>query len=188
MRARRLPPVVRKALAPDAPKCYRHCDRAIHPRRFRSALPGLWQVYACPGGAVSVVSYFEISKRDPTPDVGRTLRGLSAPETLVRPHDLRSARRHGPELGRAAERWLALAPPGTEVRGTYWRLYPFEDRRGIARRLFACFRHLRRGVVFFTDVATAERPRCPKCRSSRSAAPAAWRKLRSPERPALRGT
>jgi len=161
---RRLPTSVIAALRTSAPRCYRHCDRPIRARVLRTSLPGLWQIYACPGGALSVVSFFELSRRDPTPEVGRALRGMARPSGLVRAHDLRSARRHGPELGPRAERALARVPRGLEVRGTYWRLYPFRDARGVDRRPFACFRHPRRGPVFFIDLAGAERPACPECR------------------------
>ena len=167
---RRFPPLLRRALRPSEARCYRHCRRPLRPRALRSALPGIWQVYACPGGAVSVVTYFELSNRDPTPQVRAYLRRFTVPASLVRGWDLRSARRHGPELGRPAERFLARSRPGAEIRGTYWRVYPFKDPRGIERRLFACTRHATPEIVFFSAPATSERPRCPRCPPSRRAA------------------
>lgn len=161
---RALPVALRTALKPSSPRCYRHCARPIRPRAVAVKLPGTLRVYACPGGAVSVVSYFELSARDPTPVLARTLRQLTRPSRLVRAHDLRTATRRGPELGRRAERLLARADPVVRVRGAYWRLYPFRDRDGSDRRLFACFRHRGPAVIFFAAAASSESPPCPRCR------------------------
>ena len=160
---RTLPGVLRTALQPSAPHCYRHCDRPVRARALAVGLPGVFQAYACPGGAVSVVSYFELSDRDPTPELTRILRRLVRPARLVRARDLRTATRRGPELGRRAERLLARTDPAVRVRGAYWRLYPFKDRRGVERRLFSCFRHRDPPVVFFVAPANSECPPCPEC-------------------------
>jgi hypothetical protein len=161
--ARRVPPIVARALRPGHPHCYRHCEDPVTARKVRTELPGTLEVYACPGGVVSVTVYTEWSDRDPTRLVARELRRRSVPTTLVRSHDLRTASRHGPELGRAAERLLARARPPRPVRSVYWRLYPF--RRGTQElRLFACFRHGPGTAVWFvapTPVGTAA---CPECR------------------------
>jgi len=168
-RAIRPPLAVRTALAWNKGQCYRHCDRPIRVRRIPSRLPGTWLVRACPSGVVSVTTYTEWTRRDPTESVRKTLRRWTSPATLVRWHDLRIATRHGPELGRAAERALAAARPTRGVRVVYWRVYPFRARDGTERRLFVCFRKRHRSPVFFAASPAASTWGCPQCASRRSA-------------------
>jgi hypothetical protein len=177
-RAPALPPVVRSALASAAGSCYRHCDRPVRARDFPSPLPGRWTVRACPSGVVSVTSYAEWTRRDPTSDVRRLLRRRTWPPTLVRARDLRLATRHGPELGRAAERRLAKTVPPRGVRVVYWRVYPFRGSDGIDRRLFVCFRRTHRGPVFFAASPTADERVCPECARRRSTRPGSARTAR----------
>ncbi len=158
-----LPPAVRKALEPAAPRCYRHCTAPAGARRIRSTLPGTVTVYACPGGAVSVTTYAEWSRRDPSSAFLRSLAGRTLPRSLVRAVDLRGATRHGPELGLAAERALRRAASPRSVRVVYWRVYPSKDPDGTERRLFVCYRHGRAEPVFFRAPTEADRPPCPRC-------------------------
>lgn len=162
-RPRAIPRAVRVALRPRAPRCYRHCHRPVRGFTLPSRLPGFWQMYACPGGAVSVTSYVERTTGDPTRDVQEFLRGRTVPSTLVTRHDLRLATRHGPELGTVAERALARMRSPNTIRAVYWRLYPFRGKDGVARRLFVCRRHGPSGPVFFVDSADAPRGDCPVC-------------------------
>jgi len=158
-----LPAVLRAALASPGGKCYRHCDGPIRIRRFSSALPGTWQVRACPSGVVSVTIYTEWTRRDPTAAVKKTLRRWTVPPSLVRSWDLRIATRHGPELGRAAARTLAAAKPPRGVRVVYWRVYPFRGRDRTERRLYVCFRRTHPTPVFFASPPTATSSNCPEC-------------------------
>ncbi len=158
-----LAPVLRSALASRGGKCYRHCDRPIETRGVASPLPGLWQVHACPSGVVSVTSYAERTRRDPTKAVRTVLRAWSVPPRLVRSWDLRLATRHGPELGRAAERFLGSTGPRRGVRVVYWRVYPTRGRDGIERRLFVCFRRRHKTPVFFVAPSTSRAAACPVC-------------------------
>ena len=159
-----LPSVLRAAVAAPGGKCYRHCDRPIRLRRVPSRLPGEWLVRACPSGVVSVTAYVEWSGRDPTRSVETTLRRWTSPPSLLRKWDLRLATRHGPELGRAAERFLAAAPRSRRsVKVVYWRLYPFRARDGTERRLFVCFRKSHRTPVFFAASPTSNEWSCPRC-------------------------
>ncbi|MGA8276094.1 MAG: hypothetical protein WB852_07375 [Thermoplasmata archaeon] len=159
-----VPPLLRRALRPTSPHCYRHCDRPLRGRTASIRAPGWLCVYACPGGAVSVVTYTEWAAADPTPTLMRFARGHTSPPSLVRRWDLRLARRHGPELGLAAERFLARAQPPHPVWTVYWRLYPFKRKDGSVHRLFACFRHGRGSVRFFVAPGDARSPPCPLCR------------------------
>ena len=118
---------------------------------------------ACPSGVVSVTSYAEWTRRDPTLSVRAQLRRWTVPATLVRRWDLRLATRRGPELGRAAERFLAAHSPKRGVRVVYWRVYPFRGRDGKERRLFVCARTDHRSPVFFTALSTDPAPICPLC-------------------------
>ncbi len=162
-----VPPVVARALRPAHPKCYRHCERETLPHTVRTALPGELRVFACPGGVVSVASYTEWSDRDPQSRLLRELRRRALPPSLVRRWDLRAASRHGPELGRTAERFLERARPVRPIRVVYWRVYPFEVRK-VQHRLFACFRHGTGSVVFYAAPFDAAPGECPRCRTGSS--------------------
>ena len=158
-----IPRAVRAALRPDAPRCYRHCRQPVRGFALPSRLPGFWRVYACPRGAVSLTAYVERTARDPTREVREYLRQRAVPPALVTRHDLRLATRHGPELGRAAERILTRALPPRTLRVVYWRLYPFRGRDGVERRLFVCRRHGAARPVFFVDSTHVSQARCPVC-------------------------
>jgi len=163
-----LSPTLSRALESPGGKCYRHCEKPIGTRSISSRLPGSWQVRACPSGVVSVTSYAEWTRRDPTPTVRAALRRWTFPASLVRSRDLRIATRRGPELGRAAERELAAAKPRRGVRIVYWRLYPFRARDGTERRLFVCFRRVHASPVFFAASPTGKTWRCPVCAGHRA--------------------
>jgi len=163
-----LPPTLRAALESRGGKCYRHCDRPVRSRRFSSRLPGTWHVRACPSGIVSVTTYAEWTRRDPTRTARRAFRRWTVPPSLVRLRVLRIATRHGPELGRAAERELAATRPPRGVRVVYWRLYPFRARDGTERRLFACFRRTHPSPVFFASSPAAKTWGCPVCARRRA--------------------
>ena len=171
MSTRPLPRTLQAALAAPGGRCYRHCERPIRTRRFPSPLPGTWQVRACPAGVVSVAVYTEWARRDPSPDVLRLLRDHTVPQSLVHPRDLRLATRHGPELGTAAERFLARARPRRAIRVVYWRVYPFRGRDGTERRLFVCLRARHRGPVFFAAPSSATAAHCPACAALRRPTP-----------------
>lgn len=170
-RSRALPPRIRSALRPASARCYRHCKKPVSAWTLATSLPGLWQVYACPGGAVSVTSYAHWSPVDPTPAVRAYLRRHTWPGSLVTLRDLRVATRHGPELGRSVERFLARGRPRRAVRVVYWRVYPFRARNGSEQRLFVCQRHGRSRPVFFPSLATSDRWDCPVCTGRVSAPP-----------------
>lgn len=163
-----VPPALRLALRPDAPHCYRHCRGAVRAHTLSSPFPGYWQVYACPGGVVSLTSYVELTRRNLSPNVLRFLRARTHPASLVRNHDLRTASRHGPELGRAAERLMARRRPSRPLRVVYWRVYPFRGRDGSEQRLFVCFRHGRSQPVFYPYPAASLRGDCPVCAAAAS--------------------
>ncbi len=168
-RAGAVPPALRAALASPGGTCYRHCDGAIRTVVLASPFPGRWSVRACPAGVVSVTSYTEWTRRDPTPRVQGLLRRWTRPASLVRRFDLRLATRHGPELGPVAERRLAASRPARGLRTVYWRVYPFRGRDGLERRLFLCRRRAHRGPVFYAarvDLSAV----CPVC-GGRSPAP-----------------
>ena len=162
-RAGSLPPVLRATLRSPGGKCYRHCDRPIREFHLTSGLAGVWTVRACPGGVVSVTYYAEWTGRDPTRDVRRALERCTFPKRLVRSWDLRLATREGPELGRAAERFLAAHPPRRGVRAVYWRVYPFKAKDGTERRLLVCRRRAHAHPVFFAADPAARRWGCPVC-------------------------
>ncbi|MGP8072064.1 MAG: hypothetical protein ACLPZM_02915 [Thermoplasmata archaeon] len=162
MRAGTVPPWLRRALRPS-PHCYGHCDRPLRGRTAALPAPGWLAIYACPGGAVSVVTYTHWANPDPTPVLSSFARRHTTPPSPVRRWDFRTARRHGPELGLAVERRLARARRPPQVRTVYWRVYPTRAKDGSEERLFACFRHGRGSVEFFRAPGDAQSPRCPRC-------------------------
>jgi hypothetical protein len=161
-----LPPVLRRALDSPGGTCYRHCGRPTRARRIPSRHPGVWTVRACPSGVVSVTSYAEWTRRDPTASVRSVLRRGTVPASRVRTWDLRLATRRGPELGPAAERLLAATRPARGVRVVYWRVYPSTTRDGTEQRLFVCFRRSHPAPVFFVAAATLGTRACPVCHPS----------------------
>jgi hypothetical protein len=163
MPVRGVSPVLRSALRPRTARCYRHCQRPVRVKSFSTSLPGYWQLCVCPGGAVSVTSYVERSDRDPTKLVWRFLQQQTLPTRLVKRRDLRSASRHGPELGRPAERFLARTGLPRALRVVYWRVYPFRGRDGAERRLFVCQRHGDSRPIFYADLTAETSGRCPVC-------------------------
>ncbi len=172
-----VPLALARALRPPPGKCYHHCGRLVRATSIASPLPGRWQVYACPSGVVSVTSYVEWTRRDPSAAARAFLARRTIPATAVRARDLRLATRHGPELGRPVEQILRAAER-RPMRVVYWRLYPFKARDGTERRLFVCLRRRHTGPVFFPASPTDGRARCPVCaagrkRRARSQRPAA---------------
>ena len=169
-RGRPLPRGLVVALRPASAKCYRHCGLPVRAHRLTSVLPGLLEVYTCPAGVVSLTSYAEWSRSDPTARLSAYLKSHTVPAALLKRRDLRGATRHGPELGRVAERLLARSRPRRPVRVVYWRVYPFRGRDGAERRLFACLRHGARAPVFFASPSTGTVKDCPTCaRAKRTA-------------------
>jgi hypothetical protein len=162
-RAGAVPAPILRALASPGGRCFRHCDRPIRTLSPRSSLPGTWTVRACPSGVVAVTSYAEWGRRDPAAVVRAVLRRWARPATLVRSWDLRVASRHGPELGRAAERLLARARPRRHVHVVYWRVYPTRSRDGSLRRLFVCVRRTHGTPVFFVADPEKGPATCPEC-------------------------
>lgn len=162
-RAGAVPRILAAALEVPEGRCYRHCQEPVRARRVRSSLPGVWYVRVCPGGVVSVTSYAEWTDRDPSRAVARVLRRRSRPPGLVRSWDLRLATRRGPELGRAAERFLAKRTARRGVRVVYWRVYPSRARDGTERRLFACFRKGHAAPIFFRADPAKSGWACPAC-------------------------
>jgi hypothetical protein len=157
-----LPAPLRRALASPGGRCYRHCAGPVRSVTLASDLPGLWIARACPAGVVSVTTYSERTSADPTPRVRAHLRRWAVPASVVRRSDLRLATRHGPELGRSAERRMAAARPPQAIRTVYWRLYPYRGKDGRERRLFLCARRTHAGPVFYVAPTDAE-PSCPIC-------------------------
>ncbi|MGA9839312.1 MAG: hypothetical protein WBF81_03480 [Thermoplasmata archaeon] len=158
-----IPPVLRDALESAGGNCYRHCTRPVRSRQVTSLLPGVWRIRACPTGVVSVTSYAEWTGRNPTRAVGAALRRWTFPPSMVRSRDLRLATRHGPELGRPAERFLAPVRPARGIRVVYWRVYPFRARDGSEQRLFVCFRRTHSGPVFYAGPTSGGNRGCPIC-------------------------
>jgi hypothetical protein len=143
-------------------KCLYHCSGRTRPRAIGQSPESTGWVYACPGGTVSTVAFLGGTRRPSPARVLRYLQSRTVGSERVRPQDLRAATRHGPELGRAAERWVRGFRGGAPIRLLYWRRYP--RRRG--RRysyLYACFRHGSGEVRFYPAPGERKTPPCPFC-------------------------
>lgn len=142
--------------------CLHHCRGRTRPREIRTPGGTLGWVYTCPEGTVSTVAFLGRSRAPAPTRIRRYLQvRLHAPER-VKPRDLRSATRHGAELGRAAERWVNGPGAGEPIRLLYWRRYP----RKIGRRyayLYACWNHGAGEVRFYPAPSSRVRPPCPFC-------------------------
>ncbi len=105
MRAGTVPPWLRRALRPS-PHCYGHCDRPLRGRTAALPAPGWLAIYACPGGAVSVVTYTHWANPDPT-TVPAVRRGAQA-HGLLAPRHADRTRPHRPAALRAREPYFDL--------------------------------------------------------------------------------
>jgi len=144
--------------------CLYHCSSRTRPHSIATASGPIGWVYTCPGGAVSTVAFLGGPRR---PSPARTQRYLQSrmDAERVKPRDLRAATRQGPELGKAAERWVAGPGAGAPIHLLYWRRYP----RKVGRRysfLYACFQHGAGEVRFYAAPKSARPPECPFCRAA----------------------
>lgn len=157
--------------------CLYHCTKRTRPRPIGSARVSIGWVYACPGGAVSTVTFVGGARRPSPTRIRRYLRDRTERSEHVRLWDLRSATRHGPELGRVAERWVGGLGKQAPIYLLYWRRYP----RKVGRRysfLYACFHHGAGEVRFFAAPKSSRQPACPFCRRTNPAP----RRVRRPKR------
>lgn len=173
-------PLVR-ALRASEGRCYRHCDQGVRARTAATPLPGVFQVLACPSGVVSVAMYSEWSRRDASRSVAAFLRTRTRPASLVRATDLRLATRHGPELGPRAERLLERDPRRRPVRVVYWRVYPFQDAKGVDQRLFVCHRRAHTSPLFYAAPSEGGERACPGC-AARAPRSSGARRRTAPQR------
>lgn len=142
--------------------CLYHCASKTRPHALANARRPVGWVYACPAGTVSTVVFLGGQRRPAPAVVRRYLQSRTRRPERVRLRDLRAATRHGPELGRRAERWIAGPGAGVPVRLLYWRRYP----RKVGRRysyLWACFRHGAGEARFFAAPSSPRGPDCPFC-------------------------
>jgi hypothetical protein len=151
----------RFVLAPSG-NCLYHCKEGTRPHAIANSRGTIGWVYTCPGGTVSTVAFLGGARRPAPEQVRRYLQSRTERTERVQARDLRSATRHGPELGAAAERWAAGAGNHAPIRLLYWRRYP---RKMGARYsfLYACFQHGPGEVRFYPATASRRARRCPFC-------------------------
>jgi hypothetical protein len=140
--------------------CLYHCAGRTRPRPISNGRGTLGWVYVCPGGTVSTVAFLGIGRRPSPARIRRYLQSRTKPPERVQLDDLRSATRHGPELGRAAERWAARPGAPGPLHLLYWRRYPRKRGRRYSY-LYACFRHGAGEVRFYVAPSSPEAPPCP---------------------------
>ncbi|MCI4347132.1 MAG: hypothetical protein L3J97_00745 [Thermoplasmata archaeon] len=144
--------------------CLYHCRSKTRPRALTNARGTVAWVYTCPGGTVSTVTFWGGARRPSPTVVQRYLQSRTERSERVHLRDLRAATRHGPELGPAAERWMAAPGAEAPIRLLYWRRYP----RKVGRKysyLYACFRHGAGDVRFYPAPSSRPARECPFCRA-----------------------
>ncbi len=145
--------VNRYLIVQDA-KCYRHCQNASKFVPLKSDRPGILGGYFCPGNYASRVVYFSL---DPDRDwFEKNLRNQVGER--VRTRDIRSATRHGWELGENAEVEIQRTPGG-KITQLYWTSYPANDEEKTSGA-FRCENCGRLFVKNFSDDSKV----CPDCR------------------------
>jgi hypothetical protein len=143
-------------------RCLYHCAGPTRPHAITNSRGAIGWVYTCPGDTVSTVAFLGGARRPSPARIRRYLQARTERTERVRARDLRSATRHGPELGAAAERWVAGPGGKVPIRLLYWRRYP----RKVGRRysfLYACFKHGPGEVRFFPATSSRRKSLCPFC-------------------------
>jgi hypothetical protein len=103
-------------------KCYRHCQEPAKFESLKIDRPGIVGGYFCPGNYSSRIVYFSL---EPDSEWFENFLKERADE-LVRSRDIRSATRHGWELGGNAENEIKkISNKG--LRQYYWTFYPASD-------------------------------------------------------------
>jgi hypothetical protein len=144
---------VQKYLIVSDAKCYRHCQNEAKFLPLSSDKPGILGGYFCPGNYASRVVYFSL---DPDQDWFENFLRKRVGDR-VRTRDIRSATRHGWELGGNAETEITKVS-SDGVKQLYWTAYPAneEEKNSGAFRCEKC------GSLFvksFTDGTKT----CPVC-------------------------
>jgi hypothetical protein len=142
--------------------CLYHCKGETRPHPIAGSHGPIAWVYTCPGGTVSTVAFVGGSRRPSPSRVQRYLQSRLARPERIRPRDLRAATRHGPEMGRAAQRWIGGPGAGQPIRLLYWRRYPKKMGRRYSY-LYACFRHGPGEVRFYPGQGSLHAGQCPFC-------------------------
>jgi hypothetical protein len=135
-------------------KCYRHCQEPAKFTPLKSDKPGIIGGYVCPGNYASRIVYFSL---DPDREwfEGYLKKQLG---DAVRSRDIRSATRHGWELGGNAEAEIKkISTAG--LKQFYWTFYPATDEEK-TRGAFRCDNCGRLFAKEFSDPSKV----CPDCR------------------------
>ena len=138
--------VNRYLIVQDA-KCYRHCQDGAKFVALKADRPGIIGGYFCPGNYASRVVYFSLH-----PDRDWFEKFLrDQVEERVRSKDIRSATRHGWELGGNAETEIKKIS-ANGVTQLYWTAYPASEEEKVSGT-FRCENCGRLFVKTFSDEA-----------------------------------
>jgi hypothetical protein len=135
-------------------KCNRHCQNAVKFVALKADQPGIVGGYVCPGNYVSRVVYF-------SPDPDREWFEKFLKDQVgerVRSRDIRTATRHGWELGGKAEEEIKKIP-NEKITQVYWTSYPASDEE----KTSGAFRCENCGRLFVKNFADENRL-CADCR------------------------
>jgi hypothetical protein len=147
---------VNRYLVVKEAKCQRHCQEPARFVPLSQEKSGLVAAYVCPGNHVARVVYFSL---EPDPDwFEKSLKGQIG--DLLRSRDLRSATRHGWELGGNAETDIQMISDHG-VKQYYWTFYPKSEEE----KTMGAFQCLDCGKLFSKQFADDSKL-CSNCRKS----------------------
>ena len=137
-------------------KCYRHCQEPAKFSSLKSDKSGIVGAYICPGNYATRVVYFS---QKPDPEwFEKFLKDQLG--DLVRSRDIRSATRHGWELGGNAETEIREIIDGG-LKQFYWTFYPASD----GEKTRGAFRCENCGALFAKQFSDDSKL-CLECRSA----------------------
>jgi hypothetical protein len=150
---------VRNYLVVKSAKCFKHCER---PASFVSLLQtdsSLIGAYVCPENFVSRVVYFAES---PDPEAFQKFLSDQLGSSWIRQSDIRTATRHGWELGGRAEEEIKQVSKSGMIKQYYWTFYAANESE---KKLgtFLCPRERGGCGRLFTKLISDKSKLCPNC-------------------------
>jgi len=146
----------------DGAKCYRHCEQPAKFTPIFQSESSLVGAYVCPQGYVSRVVYFAAN-----PDAEWFKEFLRNPlgEKRVKTQDIRSATRHGWELGGTAEAEISKVAKSGTITQYYWTFYPKTNEEK-SLGTFLCPKEEGGCGRLYTKLNTEDSRLCPNCRNA----------------------
>jgi thiol-disulfide isomerase/thioredoxin len=141
--------------------CRRHCNQPTNFVELKHESDGVVGAYVCPDGYISRVVYFSV-----TPDLEWFKKFIRSQVsgTIFRDRDVRTATRHGWELGDEAQAELREISPTCWLEEAYWVVYPQSEAEK-TQGIFLCSDQKKGkgcGKLFIQKI-DSENKLCPDC-------------------------